>query len=741
MKNENLKKTLGLVALSLVMFMVTLDSTITNIALPTITDYYGANLTDSNWISTVYVLVMSVFIIPASKLADQFGRKRVMLIGLSLFGVGSALCALSGNLVLLIAMRVIQGLGGAIVTPVMIPLSVENFGKEKAGRAVGIIGAVTAVAAAAGPPIGGFLIRYFNWQTIFYVNVPVVIITFALITICFIESFDLTISKKIDWLGMLFLSLGLFQLTFVLVRGYDMGWMSTNILLLIAGAIISLIIFFIVELKVPEPLMEFALFKEITFSSSTVVYFICGFAVVCSSLIFNFFLQNVRGYTALNAAYIIMFMSLTVMISMPLGSKLAEKIGFRSIIFTGILLMSASLLLLTRLSMDTTRLLMIGEMMLLGFGFGFSCLSIVSAVQYIPQTKAGIGSGIVNAARQLGTCLGIALLVGLTTHQVDVAKTNIEQKAVKEVNSSSMVASLKTVLINDLQKNSSSTSKDGNELQKIIEKDMEKAMKGLEDYPKPANNEVLQKLFEGSAKMTLQFEKGNGTTGGTIFDGISGINEGSRSLASGIKGYVNLVNESLYQIIQSNPYAPELLGEYIKELESTQQTYKTAAQGQKNQMKDKMNFLTYLISIYSVGTDPDITTGEQFQRAVAEIGNSDPSSNTITAASSRLIEGAGQLAATAKEIDAQFADNGDFKAGAVNLEKGIGQAGQISEVKEVVTQIANIKNNEIVAAFTKTFLVAAFIILLSAFAGLFTDRKKRSGVISTQSDHPGINRV
>lgn len=419
MKNDHLRKTLGLLALSLVMFMVTLDSTITNIALPTITDYYGANLTDSNWISTVYVLVMSVFIIPASKLADQFGRKKVMLIGLSLFGIGSALCALSGNLLLLIAMRVIQGLGGAIVTPVMIPLSVENFGKEKAGRAVGIIGAVTAVAAAAGPPIGGFLIRYFNWQSIFYVNVPVVMITFVLIAACFIESYDLTISKKIDWLGMLFLSLGLFQLTFVLVKGYDMGWMSTNIMLLIAGAILSLAVFFIVELKVPEPLMEFSLFKEITFSSSAIVYFICGFAVVCSSLIFNFFLQNVRGYTALNAAYIIMFMSLTVMISMPLGSKMAEKIGFRSIIFTGLLLMCASLFMLTRLSMDTSRLIMIGEMMLLGLGFGFSCLSIVSAVQYIPQTKAGIGSGIVNAARQLGTCLGIALLVGLTTHHVD----------------------------------------------------------------------------------------------------------------------------------------------------------------------------------------------------------------------------------------------------------------------------------------------------------------------------------
>lgn len=726
MKNDHLRKTLGLLALSLVMFMVTLDSTITNIALPTITDYYGANLTDSNWISTVYVLVMSVFIIPASKLADQFGRKKVMLIGLSLFGIGSALCALSGNLLLLIAMRVIQGLGGAIVTPVMIPLSVENFGKEKAGRAVGIIGAVTAVAAAAGPPIGGFLIRYFNWQSIFYVNVPVVMITFVLIAACFIESYDLTISKKIDWLGMLFLSLGLFQLTFVLVKGYDMGWMSTNIMLLIAGAILSLAVFFIVELKVPEPLMEFSLFKEITFSSSAIVYFICGFAVVCSSLIFNFFLQNVRGYTALNAAYIIMFMSLTVMISMPLGSKMAEKIGFRSIIFTGLLLMCASLFMLTRLSMDTSRLIMIGEMMLLGLGFGFSCLSIVSAVQYIPQTKAGIGSGIVNAARQLGTCLGIALLVGLTTHHVDVAKTSIETKAVDEVNNSSVAAPLKTVLINDIQNNG-----------KNIKKDVEQAMLEVKEYPEPANNEPLRKLYEGSEQIALQFEKGNMATGSTIADGINGMNQGSQSLASGIKGYVSLVNESLFQMIKSNPYAPELLAGYKKELESIRHTYTTAAQDQKNQMEAKMAVLTDLVNMYSAGTDPAVTTGEQFEKAVAAIGKSNPASNSVADVSTQLIEGAGILAASAKKIDAQFADGGDFKAGAIHLKQGIGQAGQISEINEVVTKLENIKNNEVVAAFTKTFWVAAFIILLSAATGIFTDRKKVSEVIATQGDHPG----
>jgi MFS family permease len=246
LKTQKLKGIMGLLALSLVMFIVTLDTTITNIALPTVTDYFHTSLTTTNWISTVYVLVLSVFIIPASKLADQFGRKKVMLIGLVAFGLGSALCGMSQSIQFLILMRILQGLGGAIVTPVMIPLSVEAFGRENAGKAVGIIGAVTAIAAAGGPPIGGLIIKYLNWQSIFYVNVPIVIITFILICISFAESYDNTISKRVDWFGMIFLSGGLFQLTFVLIKGYTYGWTSRPIVLLIIGAVASLTLFAVV---------------------------------------------------------------------------------------------------------------------------------------------------------------------------------------------------------------------------------------------------------------------------------------------------------------------------------------------------------------------------------------------------------------------------------------------------------------------------------------------------------------
>lgn len=451
MIKKRLNNVLGLTALSMIMFMVTLDSTITNIALPTISNYFNANLTNSNWISTIYVLVLSVFIIPASKLADQLGRKRVMLVGLVLFGIGSVLCGLANSLLFLILMRVVQGFGGAIATPVMIPLSVELFGREKANQAVGIIGAVSAIAAAAGPPVGGVLIRSMSWHAIFFVNVPVVIITIFFTLICFSESYDNTLSKKIDIGGMVLLSVGLFLLTFVLLKGYDYGWMSITIVLMIVGALLSLTLFFVFEWKMEEPLIEFSLFRESTFMASTVMYFMCGFSIICSSVIFNFFLENVRNFTALHAAYIIMFTSLMVMIAMPLGSWFAQRYDYRPVIFCGVLLISLSLFMLVHLSMNTSFFVMILDMAVLGFGFGLTSLSIVSAVQFIPQVKAGIASGMVNAARQLGTCLGIALLVGMMNHNIDKAKIQVEHQTIKRMYELRMPQETQQIVMKDLK--------------------------------------------------------------------------------------------------------------------------------------------------------------------------------------------------------------------------------------------------------------------------------------------------
>ena len=194
---KSTKKFMAFMGISIAAFLGTLDSTIVNIALPTITNYFNSTVNDTSWVTTIYVLAMSVFMITGSKLADQFGRKKLMLIGIFLFGVTSALCSFSNSLIILIVMRFIQGIGGAILTPIVLPMGLEIFGKEKRQTVVGAAGAIVAMAAASGPPLGGLLIEYINWRAVFFVNIPFCIICFILVLIFITESYDDTVSKKL----------------------------------------------------------------------------------------------------------------------------------------------------------------------------------------------------------------------------------------------------------------------------------------------------------------------------------------------------------------------------------------------------------------------------------------------------------------------------------------------------------------------------------------------------------------
>lgn len=550
-------KALGFTALAIAMFMGTLDSTIINIALPDIMTYFKAGLNDASWISTIYVLGLSVFMISASKLADQFGRKKIMLIGLILFGGSSALCSLSNTLLFLIAMRLMQGIGGAMITPIVVPMALELFGVKNTQKVAGAVGAVTAIAAAGGPPIGGLLIKYISWQAIFYVNVPFALITF-LLTVFFIkESYDRTVSKSIDWLGMLLLTAALFLLTFSLLKGEDYGWGSAAIISMLIGSAVSAALFLLVESKVRAPLVELGLFRESTFTALTVCYLITGFGIVAPLLIFNFFLQNALGYEALSAAYIVTAVSLTVIVSMPLGSAVAGKLGARPVNFCGVLLMGAGAFLLSRLTVSTSKSVMVADMIVFGFGLGFSCQSLVSSIKHLPAEKSGIGSGIVNAARQVGTCIGIAILVTLLDTNVTNAKDAIERNAVASVAGSTIISPVKTVMIQDIHEsfhdsgNSSNSSDAQKNLQGKLKTDVEKSLSSAANIPKPAGNETLGKLYDGASSLRggiSRAAEGQKTLNGgiaTLHSGLFSLYTGSGSLASGAKKLDSGISQTL----------------------------------------------------------------------------------------------------------------------------------------------------------------------------------------------------
>ena len=266
------RKILGFIGLILAMFMGALDATIANIALPDIMENLNTGLTDTSWVATIYVLAMAVFIIPASKLADIYGRKLVMLIGVVIFGTFSFACMMADSLFLLIIFRLLQGIGGAILTPIVLPMGIELFGKENTSRITAIMGAVSALAAAGGPVIGGLIIHWTTYHWIFGINVPIAIFAFLMILVGTKESYDLTITKNIDWLGMIFLTCTLGGLTFGLLKGREYGWVSQTIIASFVISVIGLFLFILTERRVKSPIIELKLFKESTFTSSSIIY-------------------------------------------------------------------------------------------------------------------------------------------------------------------------------------------------------------------------------------------------------------------------------------------------------------------------------------------------------------------------------------------------------------------------------------------------------------------------------------
>ncbi|MCH3973992.1 MAG: DHA2 family efflux MFS transporter permease subunit [Bifidobacterium tibiigranuli] len=532
-----MRRVFGFIAICLAMFVVMLDTTITNIALPDIMDSFRSTLNDASWISTVYVLGVSVLIIPMARIADQFGRKKVLTVGFVLFGAGSALCGAAGSLPFLIAMRALQSIGGAIVLPLAVPMGLAMFGMKRMQAISGVVGATTAVAAAGGPAIGGLLIQWFGWRSIFYVNVPFVLLAVVLCILCVDESYDDTASKRVDVLGMAFLAATLFLLTFALLKGKDYGWGSATVITMFAGSAICLAAFIVTELHVSAPMMEFSLFRELTFTASTISYFIGGFAIVCPALILNFFLQNVLGYTVLHAALITMWMSATVVIAMPLGNVVASKVGdARAVNLLGLLLLSLGCFLMARIGVDTSKTVMIADMVVFGFGLGLSAQSIITAVKHLPIEKSGMASGIVNSTRQIGTCLGIAILVTLLDANITTAHSAIESTALQTVSQSSLAPSVKSVASKDIRTllvdgtDSGAGSGGGASATSSTDKlkrDLTGSINALQSTPTP-EDAPLRTLYHGSQAL--------GSSASKLAGGQDKLAAGSSTLANGISG-------------------------------------------------------------------------------------------------------------------------------------------------------------------------------------------------------------
>lgn len=431
------KVILGFTALIIGCFLGVLDSTIVNIALPDMAIYLGKSINDVSWVTTSYLLSFSVFLIIGSKIADQFGRKKILIIGLFIFGLSSLLCGVGNSFAFLIIMRFFQGIGASIITPVVLPIGLEIFGKEKRGFVIAVSGGITALAAAVGPPLGGIILQYLNWKYIFYVNVPMSIIAIVFAVISLNESYDNTVSKKVDVLGAILLMISIFCLVFPLLKGNDYGWTSKAIISLFCICILSISAFLFVEVKTKEPMLPLNLFKESTFTASCILYMSAGFATASPLLLLNFYLEQIFNYSPLRSGSILMTLSIASVLGIPLGGILIKKIGARFVNFSGILIVGVGTVLLSQINIDTSVTSMRIMLVIMGIGFGFSVQSIASSIKYLPVEKSGMASGIINAGRQIGMCVGIAVLVSILNSNVTNATNNIKQDVAIQINSQS----------------------------------------------------------------------------------------------------------------------------------------------------------------------------------------------------------------------------------------------------------------------------------------------------------------
>lgn len=413
------------------LFMALLDVTIVNVALPTIGNDLKASFADLQWIINAYALALAVLLVTAGRLGDIFGRKRVFMLGLGLFSLGSLLCALAGGIQLgglaridvLIGARALQGIGGSIMLPLSLAIISNTFHGAQRGAAIGIYGGVTGLATALGPLVGGILVDRVSWQSIFYLNVPIGIVGILLTAWAVRESRDERAPRTIDVFGLVTLSVALFCLVLALIQANDAdkGWTSPYILTLFAVAAVALVVFVVGELRLRHPMVDPRLFRVPSYTGAAIVGFTLSAGLFSLFFYLTLYLQNFLGFSALEAGIRFLPLSGLVLVTAPLAGAFTHRIGAKPIMVVGMLALVLSVVLMTRISPTDTQtdwLVLLPAFILGGLGNGLVNPPVADvAVGTVPRERAGMASGVNGVCRQVGTAFGIALLGALLSNQ------------------------------------------------------------------------------------------------------------------------------------------------------------------------------------------------------------------------------------------------------------------------------------------------------------------------------------
>ena len=400
--------TLG--AMCFALFMIMLDNTVVNVALPSIQRDLGASLSALEWTVNGYTLSFAVLLATGGRLGDIFGRRRMFLFGVVIFAASSATAGLAPSTTALVVSRVVQGVGAALMMPATLSIVTDAFPPQERGKAMGTWAGVSALALAVGPVLGGFLTEHVSWRAIFYLNIPVAIGAVAAALFAVRESRDDTVGREVDYLGVVTLTAALTALVLALVEGNAWGWGSPEIVALLLGAGLGLAAFVAIELRVKVPMVEFHFFSDRNFLGAVVVALIVSFAMLGVFFFLALYMQNILHYSALEAG--IRFLPSTVMIVVvaPVAGRLADRIGPRWLIAGGLVIVAASLYSFSGIAVDSSYGELLPGFMLLGIGIALTMSPMTSAaMNAVAVEKAGVASGVLSMFRMVGGSLGVAV--------------------------------------------------------------------------------------------------------------------------------------------------------------------------------------------------------------------------------------------------------------------------------------------------------------------------------------------
>jgi EmrB/QacA subfamily drug resistance transporter len=408
--------------------MATLDGTIVNIALPTISEAFSLSTEAVSWVSTIYLLVMSGCVLLFGKISDIIGFKKIFLSGFFIFTLGSLCCGtladLTGSFLTLVGSRAIQAVGGAMMTAIAPAMITAYIPMEKKGKAMGIIMTVAGLGTAIGPTIGGFLTQYLSWNWIFFINVPVGIIAIILGKKIIPEARSDSMTGKLDRFGAILIFTGLALLLYGATEGNTQGWGSPVIIGSLVSAIIIIGLFIIQELRSPEPLLELRLFKDRNFIILNLILSLLFFSFSGVNYLLPFYLKYVSGYDTSTSGLILTSLSFAMMISGLIGGILYNRAGGRSISIVGAAILAAGYYAILHLRVYTGIPFITVCLALIGFGLGFMISPVSNMIMNsVARKYQGMASSLTSLERFAPMTLGIAFFNAIFTQAMQLIET------------------------------------------------------------------------------------------------------------------------------------------------------------------------------------------------------------------------------------------------------------------------------------------------------------------------------